>query len=161
MKLIGMLMLIVCGAVTGEAFAAAFMGGVRLLDITADLLLQLELIMEHEAPDVRDMLDELRRTSDKLPVFLDSLPEGSGASDTLSQLADNTDGYTSADLERLKMYFSQVGSADRLSELKRLKAVRAYFERRRETERPTAEKKASLSRRLGVLCGILFAVMLI
>ena len=97
----------------------------------------------------------------KLPVFLDSLPDGSGALQVRDMLSENRDGFAEQDLERLKMYFSQVGTADRVSELKRLRAVRAYFERRLSEERPGAEKHASLSRRLGALCGILFAVMLI
>ena len=161
MKLIGMLLLILCGTAAGNAFAVMFSDRVKLLSVTADALMQLELIMEHEAPNVSDMLEELRRTSEKLPVFLDSLPDGSGALQVRDMLSENRDGFAEQDLERLKMYFSQVGTADRVSELKRLRAVRAYFERRLSEERPGAEKHASLSRRLGALCGILFAVMLI
>lgn len=161
MKLLGMLLIAACGALTGNAFAQMYIKAVKLLAMTCDMLLQLELIMEHEAPNVPVMLTILRKTSSQLPDFLYSLPKDAGACEVLERLETNEDGYTEQDRERLKIYFTQLGSADRLSELKRLKAARAYFTSRLSEERPRTEKRASLSRRLGVLCGILFAVMLI
>lgn len=161
MKLLGLMMLVCCGAVGGELMAAVYRDMLGLLVTTSDMLLQLEIIMDYEAPAVPDMLREIKRIAAKLPVFLDSFPDGGGANELLSKLSMNEDGYAERDLHRLEEYFAQLGTADRLSELKRLEAVRAYFNSRIEEEKPLAAKRIKLARSLGLLGGIFVAVMLI
>lgn len=161
MKLIGLALLVCCGAACGEIMATKYRDMLGLLVTTSDMLLQLEIIMEYEAPAVSDMLREVKRIAVKVPVFLDSLPDGGGADALLPLLRINCDGYEERDKCRLEEYFSQLGAADRLSELKRLDAVRAYFGMRIEEERPLAARRIKLARSLGLLGGIFVAVMLI
>ena len=158
MKLLGAILLIACGSCTGLCFSAAYRRKTALLEIIADMLLSLMIKMEFGAPTVEDMISEIKSEYADLPAFMYNAYDGGSAAEAVKRTPE---GLSEADVSKLAGLFSQLGSADRDSELQRLRGARAYFLQRAETERPENEKRAQLSQKLGVLCGISAAIMLI
>jgi hypothetical protein len=134
------------------------------------MLAQMKLMMEYESPTLPQMIAALKSDShlsesmhdtQKMPKFLSYVPETAEREEICTALAKNEDGFCNADLHKLKELFSRLGNSDRNCEQQRISAAAYYFEKRRETEQPLAEKRISLAKRLGVLGGIMAAVLMV
>ena len=158
MRLIGCVMMILCGAGCGAYISSIYLGRTETLVRTADMLLTLSIRLEYEAPTVDEMIADVAEEYRRLPFLAENTADRDGI---LEALKNDSCGLEKADRERLAEFFMRFGSADRLSEQNRISAARAYFLQRIESERPENEKHAALSRRLGLLGGIFAAVMLL
>ncbi len=158
MKLIGMLLLTGCGSVIGVCVSAAFRRKTAMLVSVADMLLSFSIKLQYGSPTVGEMISEVCGEMAELPAFLQRSPE---RDEIIRAIKEYPDGLEQADVSRLSELFTQLGSADRDSELCRLRTAREYFLQRIESERPKNEKRAELARRLGVLLGIFAAIMLL
>ena len=158
MKLIGMILLTVCGSCIGVCVSAAFRRKTAMLVSVADMLLSFSIKLQYGSPTVGEMISEVCGEMAELPAFLQKAPEREAVIEAIKEYPD---GLEQTDVSRLSELFTQLGSADRDSELCRLRAAREYFLQRIASERPKNEKRAQLARRLGVLLGIFAAIMLL
>ena len=160
MKLTGILILLICSALTGDLFAAYFKGKYELLAVTSRFLLECELIMDYKAPAVPDMLNDIMSSGIKLPYFIEKCKTDSGAEDVIKVLsADNC--FDRNDRERLCEFFACIGNKKKKGEIKKISSVRSYFDIRVQEERAVTERKVHLFHILGVLGGVFIAVMLV
>ena len=158
MKLHGTILMILCGAGCGIYLSAAYRGRTDILARTADMLLGLSIMLDYGDPTVEEMLSGLTDGYSALPCYM---KKGADRDEIIAQLKSQPDGMSRADSDRLAEFFTLFGSADKLSEQKRLSSVRAYFLQRTEQERPANERRAELARKLGILGGIFAAVMIL
>lgn len=157
-KLLGSVMVILCGAAAGMAAANAERERFEALGRTAEMLLQFSIMIEYESPTVDEMLRRTNACCEELPKFMRTEP--ADRDHILKELELDPDGFAACDKDRLREYFMLLGSADKPSELERTAALRAYFIRRTDTLHDKSRDKIKLCRTLGVLGGIFAAVML-
>ena len=157
LKLLGALLLTACGGAVGAYFSAGYRRRTALLERVGELLLEMSLMLDFECPTVDAMTARISESRKDMPCFI----RGARCrAEVLSSLAENPDGFEDCDLSRLTALFSELGRADRQSELMRLDSARAYFGRRAEQVRPVNEQRAKLSVSLGILGGLFAAVIM-
>ena len=156
--ILGVLLLTVCGGGIGAYVSSEYKRHTMILEEVSEMLLRMTLLMDFESPTVDEIVRKLSDCRSDTPCFLKNV---SCREELLHALVDNDDGFAECDLAKLKVLFNELGSSDKPSELRRIGSARAYFERRAETERPKNEQKAKLASALGLMGGILTAVLLL
>ena len=158
MKIVGIMLVTACGGCIGICVSAVYRRKTAMLEAISDMLLSMSIKLEYGAPTVEDMLGEVCAETPELPNFMQAAPDRYAVIEALKKDPDFLD---EADARKLIELLTSLGSADKDSELQRLRSAREYFLRRADTERPKNEKHAELARKLGILCGIFAAIMLL
>ena len=158
LRLTGVLLLIVCGGAAGAYLSAEYRRRTALLERVAELLLEMSMMMDFECPTVDVMMSRISGAGREVPRFMKGARR---REDVLSSLAENPDGFEGCDLSRLTALFSELGRADKQSELTRLDSARAYFARRADEVRTVNGQRSKLALSLGILGGIFAAVIMI
>ena len=158
MKIIGIILVTVCGGCIGMCVSAVYRRKTAMLTAISDMLLSMSIKLEYGTPTVEEMLDEVCAETAELPHFMHKAPNRDAVIEAMKK---DPDSLCEADVNKLTELLTNLGSADKDSELQRLRAAREHFLRRADTERPKNEKRAELARKLGLLCGIFAAIMLL
>lgn len=159
LKLIGSGLVILFGAAAGRNAGKRLTDRCRDLELTAELLRRLLMLLEYEQPTVDEMLSRTALPEGRLPLFIKAARGGRSA--LLTELRENRDELSVTDRDRLEELFTDLGSSDKAGEQQRLSAAEQYFRTRAESLRPEAESRSRLYRSLGLLGGVFAAVMLI
>lgn len=160
-KVLGMLLIVFSGAAAGAAVGGEYRRRYQSLCAAADMIEQMQIMLEFESPTVSQMIEGVRKGSERAPLFILGLPDNADAARVCASLDENKDGFAECDLHKLKELFSRLGSADKICEQQRLASAMCYFESRRQAERAETEKREKLAGSLGILGGIFAAVLML
>lgn len=160
-KLIGAALIVFCGAAAGSAVSGEYKRRYEAICSAADMLEQMLLMLEFEAPTVSQLMNGVKNGAARPPEFVMRLADKTDSQSICAALESSPGGLNERDIQKLKELFTRLGTADKTCERQRILSVLGYFNDRRETERGETEKKAKLARTLGVLGGIFAATLLI
>lgn len=133
----------------------------QAVEAVCNMIEQLEMMLEFEAPTVSEMLRQIKRQSLRLPKFIFALSDGSDAQAAVESIRKMGDEYDECDRLRLEELFMQLGSADKECERQRLASAHAYFSQRLKQLRQETQRRCRLAKNLGLLGGAFLAVILI
>ena len=140
------MLLAVSGAAAGSAAADEIKQQRLALQSVEDMLAQMMIMLEFEAPTVQIMLSELRKGS--APEFIMHLPENAYPERICEAIKRCPDGLTEQDVQKLCTLFGKLGSADKLCEQQRIAGAAAYFAERRKKVRARVPQKRKSSRKV-------------
>lgn len=160
-RLIGLLLVALCGTAVGMSAAERIMFRYRSVSKVYEMFLQLEILMQYGCLTVPKLLSGLRSCGAKMPAFIEDLDSTPDTGQVLELIEKNTDELDQTDMQKLKEFFTGLGSADKQSELSRIASAREYFRLRNEEESRKSKTQARLARQLGVLAGLFIMVLFI
>lgn len=158
LKLIGCALIIISCAFGGRTYGEYILDKCRSLELTAEMLRRMLMILEYEQPTVDEMLGRITLPQKSVPGFVKAAAMGRNA--VLNALKGEGGLADAADNARLVEIFSELGMSDAYGERQRLSAGEQYFDSRARELRPEAESRSRLSRSLGLLGGIFIVVLI-
>ncbi|MGN1134126.1 MAG: stage III sporulation protein AB [Oscillospiraceae bacterium] len=162
LKVIGAVLVIICGMLVGRAFSAANKKHLKTVGMIVNMFYEIRQQLKFNGATFEELLEHIRSCSDTKELeFIQGDSGGDIRRAVIDRIHQNPDRLYEEEAVRLESFFETLGSTDMEGQLAKAEICCEYFQRDEQELKEQSAKKCRLYNALGIIGGALLAVVII
>ncbi|MGN1113714.1 MAG: stage III sporulation protein AB [Oscillospiraceae bacterium] len=162
LKIIGAVLLVICGMLVGMAFSSANKRHLKTVGRLVNMFYDIRQQLKFNSATFEELLEHIRNSADTKEL---EFIKGDFGTDIrkgiMERIRQNNDRLYEDEMIRLESFFETLGSTDLEGQLAKADICCEYFQRDEQELREQSAKKCRLYNALGIIGGALAAVVML